>query len=286
MTQTNLAKTAETPRLIDGDVSIELAPEMVAKFHPDPGLLPAGSKVFLTHLSGKDPAIQVAAARGLLDMGYVPVVHIGARNFDSEAAFVSFIQAHRANGVTHGLFLGGNPLKYKGPLGQALDLLSHPVMQDSGFTDAFISGYPEGHPDISVDSLDEARARKIERCRLIGLAPQIVTQFAFDGGTMAAWTARMQRLHPDVPVRLGLAGVTSLPKLIKFAVMCGVGPSIAVLKKNSGGLLNVLTDKDPSDVIAAIEANLPVARGRTDLHFFPFGGWEKTLRWISEARRS
>lgn len=284
MNVTNLARKSPAPRLIDSNISIELAPEMVAKFRPDAALLPAGSKVFLTHLEGKDPAVQIAAARELVELGYVPVVHMGARNFASEADFVSFIGAHRANGVTHGLFLGGNPAKYKGPFGQALDLLSHPVMLDSGFTNAFISGYPEGHPDIPAAVLDESRARKIERCHLIGVAPQIVTQFAFDGAQMAAWAGRMNALHPGVPVRLGLAGVTSLPKLIKFAVMCGVGPSISVLKKNVGGLMNVLSDKDPSDVIAALDANLPEPRGQVDLHFFPFGGWEKTLRWVAEAR--
>ncbi len=284
MTQANLARQPAPHRLIDSDISIELAPEMVAKFRPDSTLLPQGSKVFLTHLAGKDPVVQIAAARELVTMGYVPVVHMGARNFDSEAAFVSFITAHRSNGVTSGLFLGGNPLKYTGPFGQAVDLLNHPVIADSGFTEAFISGYPEGHPDISRGALDQARARKIERCHRLGLSPRIVTQFAFDGAAMADWTAQMHSQHPNVPVRLGLAGVTSLPKLIKFAIMCGVGPSIAVLKKNAGGLLNVLADKDPSDVITAIEANLTVVSGPTDLHFFPFGGWEKTLRWIVEAR--
>lgn len=284
MTQANLARQPMPRRLIASDISVELAPEMVAKFRPDNALLPRGSRVFLTHLAGKDPAVQIAAAKELVTLGYVPVVHMGARNFESEASFVSFIAAHRANGVTSGLFLGGNPQKPAGPFGQALDLLNHPVMAESGFTEAFISGYPEGHPDIAREELDRARAQKIDCCTRIGLSPRIVTQFAFDGVAMADWTAQMHLQHPNVPVRLGLAGVTSLPKLIKFAIMCGVGPSIAVLKKNAGGLLNVLADKDPSDVIAAIEAKLPATSGPTDLHFFPFGGWEKTLRWIAEAR--
>lgn len=284
MTDQNVIESASTmPDLLGSDFSIELSPEMVQKFAPDPKSLPLGSKVFLTHITGKNPQTQIDAANRLLSMGYVPVVHLGARNFESEEDFVRLVKAHSENGVTHGLFLGGNPIKHRGPLHEALNLLTHDVLPDTGITHAFIGDYPEGHPDIGTPLLTKARNQKLEACYGIGLKPEIVTQFAFNGEVMATWANKISQENPGVPIRLGLAGVTSLPKLIKFAVMCGVGPSIAVLKKNAGGLMKVMNDRDPGDVVEEIEhryfGDAPV-----NVHFFPFGGWKKTLDWISVQR--
>nr|CAH18513.1 methylene tetrahydrofolate reductase MetF [Rhodobacteraceae bacterium 179] len=284
MTDLNVIESAsKAPDLLATDFSIELSPEMVQKFDPDPTSLPPGSKVFLTHITGKNPQTQIDAAKQLLSMGYVPVVHMGARNFESDEEFVRLVQAHSDNGVTHGLFLGGNPLKHNGPLHEAMDLLTHDVLPDTCMTHAFIGGYPEGHPDIDTAQLENARKQKLEACNAIGLKPEIISQFAFDGDTMAAWATKMSQEEPDVPIRLGLAGVTSLHKLIKFAVMCGVGPSIAVLKKNAGGLMKVMSDRDPGDIVEKIEHRY-FGENSLNVHFFPFGGWKKTLDWVSIKR--
>lgn len=286
MTDLTLAGSASTtPRLLDADISIELSPEIVDEFDPDPEILPKGSKVFLTHIAGKDIRTQIHAAKRLLSIGYVPVVHMGARNFETEDEYVRLVQTHSTNGVTHGLFLGGNPRKHSGPLHEALDLLKHGVLHDANFLHVFIGGYPEGHPDISLNALRSARQRKLEVCHANGMSPEIISQFAFDGEAMAAWANEIAAEEPGLPIRLGLAGVTSLPKLIRFAIKCGVGPSIAVLKKNAGGFMKIMSDRDPGDIIEGIEASYSGA-SKLNLHFFPFGGWQKTLTWIADPRRS
>ncbi len=271
------------PGLLEGDVSIELLPEMVAKFDPGAESFPKGSKVFLTHLLGKDPQVQVDAARRLLSHGYVPVVHLGARNFKSEKDYVELLKAHSQNGVSHGLFLGGNPLRSGGPFFEALDLLEHSVLADTTFSHAFIGGYPEGHPDIETSVLESAIRLKLDTCRARGLSPELVSQFAFDGKLMATWASKFAAEEPEVPIRLGFAGVTSLPKLIKFAVMCGVGPSVAALKKNAGGFLKVMNDRDPGDVIDQVD-NSYFGPSQLNAHFFPFGGWQKTIKWLANRR--
>ncbi|MBB6469378.1 methylenetetrahydrofolate reductase (NADPH) [Aminobacter lissarensis] len=275
----------EAPRrLIDGAISIELSPDQVRDFRPSQAILPAGSRVFLTHLTGKPLGAQIEAARTLIEMGYVPVPHLGAKNFESVKDYVRQIETHGRNGVTDALFVGGNPLTSSGPLREAAELLAHPILSSAGIRTAFIGGYPEGHPSISKDALRDATMRKLSLCHGKGLSPHIVSQFAFDGRSMANWAKELQAEHPDLPVRLGLAGVTSLPKLIKFAVMCGIGPSLAALRRSGAGLFNVLADKDPGDVIKGIEASYPSPFGPLDIHFFPFGGWQKTLDWIETAR--
>ena len=270
--------------LLNGDISVELSPEMVGTFEPDVSALPQGSMVFLTHLKGKDPAVQVGAAKRLISMGYKPVVHMGARNFGTDGEFASLVQAHSKNGVTHALFVGGNPMMHTGPLHQALDLLRHRVVRDSAFSSIFFGGYPEGHPDIDRAVMEDALRRKLEVCAALGRSPQVLSQFAFDSKQVVTWANLVASAHPGVPIRLGLAGVTSLPKLIKFAVICGIGPSISVLKKNSRGLMNMMGDRDPGSLISEIEMSYN-GKSALSLHFFPFGGWRKTLDWIEEERR-
>jgi methylenetetrahydrofolate reductase (NADPH) len=276
----------EAPRrfLVDGEVSIELAPDQVRDFQPDPTMLPLGSRIFLPHLQGKPLTSQLDAARHLIDMNYRPVPHFGARNFEHVDDFVRMVSEHSRNGVVEGLFLGGNPEVASGPLPEAAALLRHPVVKDSAIKVAFLAGYPEGHPNISAESLAAAASTKIAICREKGVQPRIVSQFAFDGKVVAAWADRVRNECVDVPIHIGLAGVTSLPKLIKYAAMCGIGPSLAALKRTGKGLLNVLADKDPADVIKGIEENYAGDVGALHLHLFPFGGWRKTVDWVARSR--
>lgn len=163
-------------------------------------------------------------------------------------------------------------------------LLAHPAVAQSSIRSAFVGGYPEGHSGIGTAALADALARKLDLCAELGLKAGIVSQFAFDGVVMANWAERLQTEYPGLAVRIGLAGVTSLPQLIKYAAMCGVGPSLAALKRSGTGLLAVLSDRDPSDLIETIEANYPEPGGALDIHFFPFGGWQKTFAWLAAYR--
>jgi len=270
--------------LLKGEISIEIAPEQVGGFAPDPHVFPKGSRVFLTHIKGKRPALQVDAVRRLLGMGYVPVPHLGARNFESDTEFTTQIAALSMVGVSEALFVGGNPLVASGPLSSASQLLAHSAISDSTIRTAFIGGYPEGHPTIPSELLQRAMQMKLDLCHRRRLAPGIVSQFAFDGAVIADWARHLHHEHPGTPVRIGLAGVTSLSKLIRFAALCGVGPSLAAMRRSAGALLNVLADRDPGAVIASIQAQYPHPIAQLDLHFFPFGGWKKTLDWIRLCR--
>ncbi|QPC94524.1 methylenetetrahydrofolate reductase [Mesorhizobium sp. INR15] len=271
--------------LLDQGVSIELAPAQAAGFNPSPEAFPPGSRVFLTHLAGKPVAAQAEAARQLKAAGFVPVPHLGARHFETARDFADLVEAHSRNGVSEALFVGGNPLFSSGPFAEAADLLAHPALAASTIGTAFIGGYPEGHPAIAQDALADALQRKVAICRERELAPRLVSQFAFDGWMMADWALNVRRAHPDLPIHLGLAGVTSLTKLLKFAMLCGVGPSLAALRRSGAGLFNVLAEKNPGDLIEAIEAHFPAEHPRLFAHFFPFGGWEKSLGWLSDYRR-
>ena len=69
-------------------------------------------------------------------------------------------------------------------------------------------------------------------------------------------------------------------------MMCGVGPSIAALRRSASGLYSIIADRNPAEILETMAANYPAPTGPLHLHFFPFGGWEKTLAWLSEYREA
>lgn len=270
--------------LLARPVSLELAPGEVVDFRPDPAVFPAGSKVFLSHIAGRPLPAQAEAARRLKEAGFCPVPHLGARNYGSDAEFADHVRRLSAAGVEEALFVGGNPATPHGPLTEAGELLAHPVLADSTLRVAHLAVHPEGHPTIARSAIAAAFQRKLEICSGNGLRPAAVSQFGFDGRGLGRFARTFLADHPEMELRIGLAGVTSLAKLVGFAVRCGVGPSLSVLKKSPGALLAVASDRDPADVVAGIDAAGLPPEADLHAHFFVFGGWEKTLGWLARQR--
>lgn len=283
-TQIHSGETGGSRHLVAGAVSLELVPSEAQDFAPDPAVFPEGSRVFLTHIAGKPLAAQRDAARRLADLGYRPVPHLGARNFASVADYAAHLEALGAAGVEEALLVGGNPDRPAGTLNEASDLLVHPAVQGAGIRVAHLAAHPEGHPVASAEQIDEAMLRKLELCAAGGLAPAVVSQFAFEGRVIGDWLAGFRAAHPQLPVRVGLAGVTSLPKLIGYARRCGVGASIAALTGGPSRILGLMRDRDPGDVVDALEKTGVCADSRLALHVFTFGNWRKTLDWIARRR--
>ena len=117
---------------------------------------------------------------------------------------------------------------------------------------------------------------------------RIVTQFALAGDAYVDWERGIRAAGNRLPVIAGIPGVTSPPRLLKFALACGIGPSIEVLRKQSGGLLKLATTRSwkPDEVVSTIAQS--VARDPasliTGLHVFPFGGLEASAEWLAERR--
>jgi methylenetetrahydrofolate reductase (NADPH) len=268
--------------------SIELLPEQAFSFEPNSGAFASGAYVFLPHVAGKSLERQREAASHLLFRGHSPVTHLSARNFTSMAEFESHVAALNAAGIKNCLAIGGVPSITPNPvMHTAAEMITSDCFKSAGFENVFIAGHPEGLKGCSEAELNAALLEKIEILQGQGRSVQIVTQFAFDGAVMAEWAAKLRSLGVDVPIRFGLAGVTSLPKLIKFAVLCGVGASLSVLRRQAGSVFKVMRDYNPGDVIQALDQGLRAHETTgVRMHFFPFGGWEKTAEWIEAGIRS
>lgn len=273
-------------RLIAG-LSLEIPPARVAAFEPDCSVLPPGSLVFLPHLGGQDTTQMGAACRRLADRGYAPVPHVSARHLESEQAYRAYLTAAAANGANHVLVLAGDRDTAAGPYSSSLDLIESPHFRDFEFGHVMIGGYPEGHPRIGQPLLTTALRQKLELLEGLDRKVAIVSQFAFDPTAYVTWVRNLRDAGINHEVRLGVAGVTSLPTLLKYAVMCGIGPSLSVLRKQGGAVLGMLGSYSPEVLIRAIAVGIRT-HGLDDvnIHFFPFGGATKTLDWVRSIRRA
>ena len=276
---------ADWKSLLSG-VSIELLPEQALAFAPAQDAFPQGSFVFLPHIAGKPLGPRVDAAKHLIAKGFKPVVHLSARNFTSILEFEGHVRDLDQAGVKCCLAIGGVPsFTPNAVLQSTAEMIRHPAFKSAAFETVFIAGHPEGIAGVEEAQLRNALQDKISELREQRRSIEIVTQFAFDGAAMARWANDLRRIGVIEPIRFGLAGVTSLPKLVKFAVLCGVGASLSVLKRQAGSVLKVMRDQDPKDVIEALYRDLdPTVASSIHLHFFPFGGWEKTTTWISSRQ--
>lgn len=270
--------------------SIELHPGEKKILHLAPDCLDPKTEVFLTWIPGTDPGDMIAAAGKLRRSGLLPVPHIGARHLES-ASELEQLAARLAGeaGVNRIIIIGGDRPKPAGPYDSSLAVMQTGAFQKAGIFRIAVAGFPEGNPHISEPVLDEALEAKVDFARNSGLQLSIVTQFCFKPEPIVNWLRRLRARGIAVPVRVGLAGPAGPVTLARYAMKCGIGNSLHVLTENSS-FARLLIEKGPEPIIQGLavssedgkSASLPP--GVAGLHFFVFGGFQKTVDWINAQR--
>jgi methylenetetrahydrofolate reductase (NADPH) len=121
----------------------------------------------------------------------------------------------------------------------------------------------------------------------------VVTQFGFDPDATTAWASELARRGIRLPVHAGIAGPVPLPRLIKYAIHCGVGASLKALVRNTGSLATLATASAGAAAATPDRMLLGVLRGRdahqahnvVQPHFFSLGGALETARWLRALRK-
>jgi len=74
---------------------------------------------------------------------------------------------------------------------------------------------------------------------------------------------------------------------MKFAIMCGIGPSLRVLKEREHLASNMLSGATPHDMLEelAMAQSREPELGISGIHFFTFGSVAKTIEFTKEATR-
>ena len=258
--------------------SIEAAPE----------LLPRGAEVFIAAVPGESVDRVIAAAAQLREGGLIPVPHLAARNFASLRDVDRALGRLRDEaGVDRVLALGGDRDRPAGELHCSQQLIESGVFQNHGIGKLFIACYPEGHPRVSDEVLEAARAAKLRIAGEEGLDVTLVSQFCFDAAPIIGLAGRLRAQGIRAPYRVGVAGPAERATLVKFALMCGVGASLRGLKERQALAKTVLAGETPEALLAEVGAaqiETP-ALNITGAHFFTFGGLAKSANWAERMRR-
>ena len=268
--------------------SIEVMPRTAAKIDDFKALLPAGTRVYVAHIDGTPIQDMVDTARRLSRDGFEVMPHFPARSIPDRATLDDWIARYQGEaGVTQALVLAGGNAKPVGAFTSSIDLFQTGAFHKAGYTRLHVAGHPEGNRDIDpkggTAEVDAALRWKQQHARDTGVDMAVVTQFLFDGDVASQWIAGLRRDGIDLPVHIGLAGPAKLQTMIKFAVACGVGPSLKVLKKRARDLSKLLLPFEPDDVLDALVRNAqadPVTQP-DQLHIFPLGGIRASAEWAS-----
>lgn len=247
------------------------------------GIVPKGTSVYVSAVPAQRADEAIEHATRLRRGGFEPVPHLAVRAFASDGELDRFLARLTAEAdVRQVLVIAGDRDPPAGPLRSALDVIDSGLLQRHGIRAAGIAGYPEGHPRIPGDELDRALADKIKAAEATGLRLHIVTQFCFDAATIIAWVRRLRDFGYDTPVRIGLAGPTSLPTLMRYASRCGVAASMQGLARHAGMMRHLFAMSAPDAIVRALAAERE-RLGDVRAHFFTFGGLVRTARWASAA---
>jgi methylenetetrahydrofolate reductase (NADPH) len=240
---------------------------------------PAGTAVYLSAIPTRPLSELVDAAKLVRAAGFEPVPHLPARSIASAEALDAMLgAAARDAGVRRVLVIGGDTNPAAGPFHGAVEVIESGLLTRHGITEIGIAGHPDGHPRIPDHQLERIVQAKIDAAQAIGLKVHIVTQFCFDAAPVLGWLARLRERGVEVPVRVGLAGPTSLTALMGYARRCGVRASTGALARNAGFVKNMLGGTTPDAILRALAA---ADAGDVAVHFFSFGGVPATARWAA-----
>lgn len=271
--------------------SIEVMPRTAAKIDSFAEILPPGTRVYVAHIDGTPIAEMVETAARIAAEGFAVMPHFPARSIPDRAALADWIARYQGEaGVDQALLLGGGISKPRGEFHSSMQLMETGLFDRAGFKRLHVAGHPEGNKDIDPDGGERnvmaALRWKQEFAELTDVEMAIATQFVFDAQPVIDWAARLRAEGVTLPIHVGVAGPAKLQTLIKYALACGVGPSVRVLQKRAADVTRLMMPFTPDEVLAglaehkAANPDFQVER----VHFFPLGGIDKTAEYAGGAR--
>jgi methylenetetrahydrofolate reductase (NADPH) len=249
-----------------------------------PRILPA-STIAIPYLSGQDNDARLAAAQAVRRLGFEPMPHLSARRIASLAELESFIErAVTEAGVERCFVIAGDPSTPMGPFPESSSLIETGVFERFGIKAIGVGGHPEGHPVMSPADRWDVLERKCHSIERRGMAPLIVTQFAFDADIVLAWLKALRERGIHHPVRVGVPGPAGIAVLARYAAVCGVSACASMWSKYGVSIGKLFGTAGPDLFVDRLAAGLTEAHGKISLHFFPFGGIVQSVKWIEQYR--
>lgn len=244
-------------------------------------LMPGGTPVYFSAVPTITPQELIAAAALLRKSGLEPVVHIAARRIRAATDLQNLLAGLRGEADVRRLLVIGGDVDIAGPYPDALAVIQKGRLRESGIEEIGIGAYPEGHSRIPAGRLEAALDEKIAAAATHGLGVHIVSQFSFSPERILAWLKQLRACGITRPVKVGMAGPTSMPALLRYARRCGVNASLRGLM--SGAAAGLIGNVGPDRIVETL--SLAGDLGDAAPHYFSFGGAVETARYACSTSR-
>ena len=288
---TRATSPADLEAFLEG-YSIEVMPRTAEKIADFRALLPKGTRVYVAHIEGTPIDDMVATAARLAREGYRVMPHFPARIIKDKATLADWIARYRGEaGVDQALLLAGGVAAPVGDFHSSMELMETGLFD--GFRRLHVAGHPEGNRDIDPDGSDrnvmEALRWKQKFAETTDAEMALATQFCFEAAPVIAWAERLKSEGIRLPIHIGIAGPAKLQTLLKFAIACGVGPSLRVLQRRARDVTKLVLPFEPTEVVSDLARHKAANPGFLieRVHVFPLGGIKTSADWaIAHGGRS
>ena len=262
-----------------GHFSLEATRPNTAEIAALADVVPPATPIYFSAVPTITRQEVIAAAVSLRKAGLEPIIHVAARRLASAADLQELLAGLRGDADVRRLLVIGGDVDTPGAFADALAVIQKGRLRETGIEEIGIGAYPEGHPRIPAGRLESALDEKIAAATAQGLRVHIVSQFSFSPERILAWLRQVRASGIGKPIKIGMAGPTSVPALLRYARRCGVAASLRGLA--SGVASGLVGHVGPDRIIKTLSAAGDL--GEVAPHYFSFGGTLETARYACEA---
>lgn len=267
------------------DFSVEVTPNVYIKNKELLNSMSKQKRIFIAYIEGSNKEDIINTAKLIAQDGNIPVPHIPARQIKDKSELKNFLDALKfeAN-VREVLLIAGSNKKPYGEFESSIQLIETGYF-NKGLKTIYFAGHPEGNVDIEEShiSLDASIKLKQDFANTTETNVVLLTQFCFDSNQIILWANKLREDRIHLPIEIGVAGPAKITSLIRYAIDCGVGPSLKILENNFLNLTELATTYSPvdflNDLIQKINANKNL--NIQNIHFYPFGGIKELIKSIN-----
>ncbi|GGE61784.1 methylenetetrahydrofolate reductase [Actibacterium pelagium] len=216
----------------------------------------------------------------LLDLGHHPIPHFAARKVESHAHTKALAEWVRSRELSDVFVVGGDAPEPAGPYARAYDFIRDFIDAGPTVRRLGVTGYPDGHPLIKADVIDEELILKATLLKEAQIDGWVSTQMCFDEGAIRSWISRIRADGVELPIHLGVAGIVDKARLMTLGTRLGIGASMRFLSRNRSAMFKLFAPGrfDPSDMVASFAADADQL-GVDALHVFTFNAVDETRMW-------
>lgn len=260
-------------------ITYELIP--LKNVHDQAAHLPAGATVSVTASPARGLEATVELAAAMEARGFRAIPHLSARSVRDRAHLRELLARLADLGIDRAFVVGGDAAE-PGEFLDGLSLLRAMAELGNGPRHVGVPCYPQGHPKIPDDVLLTALRDKAP------FAEYMTTQLCFDSRAIGSFIAARRSEGITLGVKIGVAGVAEIPKLLSISARIGVKDSGRFLAKNARFVGQLLTSGGfyrPTGLLEQLAPVLvdPVA-DVVGLHLYTFNQVESTEAWRREYR--